>query len=486
MDKHKIFEDKYYILPNVLSSAFRRLSAALRWRRHAKAWTQNNNNLLLSVVICGLFFCQSIFAQNILAPMPPMGWNSWDSYGVSVTEAEVKTTADYMAKNLKKFGWKYIVVDAQWYDPDSKLGGKFESDNLASDEFGRLLPDTQKFPSAANGNGFKPLADYIHKLGLKFGIHIMRGIPRQAVRKNLPVFGTNVRAKDIADETSICKWNKDMYGVDTTKPNAQSYYDSIIKLYADWGIDYLKADDISSPFREGEISAIHNAINKSGRKIVLSLSPGPAPPEQSEKLQKYANLWRISDDFWDRWVDLKKQFEYARTWQQKTGVNGWADADMLPLGRMAIRAERGKERYTRFTKDEQITVMTLWSIFRSPLIYGGDLPSLDAWTLSLISNKEVLDVNQHSTNNHELFNRGNQIAWIADVPKSKDKYIALFNLNDKDIEEIKINCRELGFETANCKVRDLWQGKDLGLFQNEFSAKINSHGAMLFRVKASK
>ena len=238
-------------------------------------------NLYLSLFIggCISFFSLSILAQTNLAPTPPMGWNSWDSYGVSVTEAEVKATANYMAKNLKQFGWKYIVVDAQWYDPDSKLGGKFESNNLASDEFGRLLPDTKKFPSAANGKGFKPLADYIHKLGLKFGIHIMRGIPRQAVRKNLPVYGTNVHAQDIADQTSICKWNKDMYGVDTTKPNAQGYYDSIIKLYADWGIDYLKADDISSPFREGEIAAIHNAINKSGRKIVLSLSPGPAPPE---------------------------------------------------------------------------------------------------------------------------------------------------------------------------------------------------------------
>ena len=194
-------------------------------------------NLCLSVFICGLTF--SAFSQNNFAPTPPMGWNSWDSYGVSVTEAEVKATADYMAKNLKKFGWKYIVVDAQWYDPDSKLGGKFESDNLASDEFGRLLPDIKKFPSAANGNGFKPLADYIHKLGLKFGIHIMRGIPRQAVRKNLPVFGTNVRAQDVADQSSICKWNKDMYGVDTTKPNAQGYYDSLFKLYADWGIDYF-------------------------------------------------------------------------------------------------------------------------------------------------------------------------------------------------------------------------------------------------------
>jgi alpha-galactosidase len=187
-----------------------------------------------------------------------------------------------------------------------------------------------------------------------------------------------------------------------------------------------------------------------------------------------------------RWQAIKKQFEYVRIWQNHTGKHGWADADMLPLGRIGIRAERGRDRPTRLTKDEQITLMTLRSIFCSPLMFGGDLPSNDDWTLSLISNKEVLGVNQNSINNHELVNRGNQIAWVADVPKSKDKYIALFNLNDKDAEEIKINCRDLGLQTTNCEVRNLWQGENLGNFQNEFSAKINSHSAMLFRVKASK
>lgn len=230
-------------------------------------------SLFLSLLTAAFAF--GFFGQD-LAPSPPMGWNSWDTYGMSVTEQEVKATADYMSRNLSKFGWKYIVIDGGWYDPDSKLGGKFESDNLASDEYGRLHPASNKFPSAINGRGFKPIADYIHSKGLKFGIHLMRGIPRQAVRKNLLVLGTNVRAVDIADQTSICKWNKDMYGVDMTKPNAQAYYDSVFKLFAEWGVDYVKVDDISSPFREGEIVAVHSAIQKSGRKIVLSLSPGTA------------------------------------------------------------------------------------------------------------------------------------------------------------------------------------------------------------------
>jgi hypothetical protein len=193
-----------------------------------------------------------------------MGWNSWDAYGTTVSEAEVKANADYMAKNLSKFGWTYVVVDIQWYEPNAKAGGYRENAELVLDESGRLLPAVNRFPSAANGKGFKPLADYIHKLGLKFGIHIMRGIPRRAVQANLPVLGTNARAADIADQRNICKWNTDMFGIDMSKPGAQSYYDSIVKLYAEWGVDYIKADDMAAPiFQEPEIAALHKAIEKS-------------------------------------------------------------------------------------------------------------------------------------------------------------------------------------------------------------------------------
>lgn len=443
----------------------------------------------MCLIVCGLVLLFSYLApaQTGIAPSPPMGWNSWDAYGTTVTEQEVKANADYMAKNLKKFGWQYIVVDIQWYEPNAKAGGYRADAELVLDGNGRLLPAVNRFPSAAGGKGFKPLADYIHKLGLKFGIHIMRGIPRQAVRANLPVLGTNTKAAEIADQNNVCKWNTDMFGIDTSKPGGQEYYNSIVKLYADWGVDYIKADDMSAPvFQENEIAALQTAIRKSGRPIILSLSPGPAPVEQITKLRRNANLWRISDDFWDRWPDLKKQFEYARKWQNLTGPNAWADADMLPLGRIGIRAERGKDRPTRFTKDEQITLMSLWLIFRSPLMFGGDLPGNDAWTNSLITNKEALAVNKNSFNNRELFNRGDKIAWVADIPKSKEKYVALFNTNDSGPEEIKIGCLEIGLKTANCKVRDLWNAKNLGLFKNEFSAQINSHGAGLFLISPAR
>jgi hypothetical protein len=281
---------------------------------------------------------------KLLAPTPPMGWNSWDCYGPSVTEKEVKANADYMARHLAKHGWQYVVVDIQWSEPEAGAHGYRPNAELVMDEFGRLTPALNRFPSAANGQGFKPLADYVHGLGLKFGIHIMRGIPRQAVTKNLPVLGTNLRAGDVANPKSICTWLTDMYGVDMTKPGGQAYYDSIIKLYAQWGVDYIKADDMSSPYQGDEIAALSQAIKKCERPIVLSLSPGPAPLEQAEDLKKHAQLWRISGDFWDNWKSLKEQFSLCRAWAPHTVPGHWPDADMLPLGRIAIRAERGNGR----------------------------------------------------------------------------------------------------------------------------------------------
>jgi hypothetical protein len=418
---------------------------------------------------------------ELLAPTPPLGWNSWDCYGPSVTETEVRANADYMAKHLARHGWQYVVVDIQWSEPKAGAHGYRPNAELAMDEYGRLTPALNRFPSAADGRGFKPLADYVHSLGLKFGIHIMRGIPRQAVAKNLPVLGTNLRAGDIANPKSICKWLTDMYGVDVSKPGGQAYYASIVKLYAHWGVDYIKADDMSSPYHGDEIAALSQAIKKSGRPIVLSLSPGPTPLEQAEDLKKHAQLWRISDDFWDNWKSLKEQFSLCRAWAPHTVPGHWPDADMLPLGRIGIRAERGNERHTNFTQDEQFTLMTLWSIFRSPLMFGGDLPSNDAFTLALLTNDEVLAVDQHSTGNHELFAEGNQLAWAASVPNSRDKYLALFNLDDHAPATMRVKWTQLNLN-GECAVRDLWQQKDLGNSEGEFSVEVRPHGARLFRI----
>ncbi|MBN1466139.1 NPCBM/NEW2 domain-containing protein [candidate division KSB1 bacterium] len=371
------------------------------------------------------------------APTPPMGWNSWDCYGPTVTEKEVKANADYMAENLKEFGWQYIVVDIRWYVDNTKTHGYNQINPVYNmDEYGRFTPSPVRFPSAADGNGFKPLADYVHGKGLKFGIHVMRGIPREAVRRNTPIVGSSATAADIYSEERLCRWLGDMYTVVAGRPGAQEYYNSIFNLYASWGVDFVKIDDLSTPYHRAEIEMIRQAIDQTGRPIVLSTSPGETPIEHAEHIKTHANMWRIIGDFWDNWPQLKNEFEVCHRWAPHIGDGHFPDADMLPLGRIGIRAERGDDRMSGFTRDEHYTLMTLFAIFRSPLMFGGDLPSTDDFTLSLLINREVLAVNQKSSNNRQLFRKDDLIAWTADDPETGDIYLALFNTQEQvQIEE---------------------------------------------------
>jgi len=411
-----------------------------------------------------------------------MGWNSWDSYGTTVREAQVKANADWMAERLAKYGWQYIVVDIQWYEPNAQGHDYQPGAPLAMDDYGRLIPALNRFPSSAHGAGFKPLADYIHGKGLKFGIHIMRGIPRQAVENNLPIKNTKYHAADVADKDNGCRWNPDMWGVDTTKPGAQAYYDSIAELYASWGVDFIKADDMGSHrYQPEEMKALSSAIRKTGRAMVLSISPGPAPISEIEFFEKYAQMWRISDDFWDDWTLLRQQFDYTRDWAQYAGSNdSWPDADMLPLGKLRVTSVEGGGTPTKFTPDEQQTVMTLWSIFRSPLIFGGDLPSNDPATTALITNEDVLKVDQHSSGGHQALERGNIRAWVAEGSMPGERYVAVFNLG-KHAEDVHLKWADLGFERVTAQVRDLWQRKDLGPADG-IAARLRQHASVFYRV----
>lgn len=440
--------------------------------------------LPLGVLIAALVMSAAI-AQSPVAPTPPMGWNSWDAFGTTVTEAEVKANADYMATHLKSHGWQYVVVDIQWSELNPKSHGYRPNAELAMDEYGRLVPAPLRFPSSANGSGFKPLADYVHGLGLKFGIHIMRGIPRRAVEANLPISHSTHTAAEVADKASVCPWNTDMFGVDISKPGGRDYYESIARLYASWGVDFIKADDMFGHGPAGdhsaEIDALSRALGRLGRPIVLSLSPGVRDDSRGEFLSARANMWRISDDFWDRWVDLKNQFPRLSRWSVHAGPGHWPDADMLPLGRIGIRAERGDARMSRLTRDEQITLMTAWSIARSPLMFGGNLPDNDAFTLALITNDEVLAVNQASAGGRQLFANGNQIAWVADAPGSRAKYVAVFNLGDTADEQVRINWADVGL-SGTCVVRDLWARSDTGTAADGYTFPVRPHGAALYRL----
>lgn len=364
---------------------------------------------------------------HLWATTPPMGWNSWDCFGIGVTESQVRANAAYMAEHLKRHGWNVVTVDIEWFVPHASGWDYTPGAPLCLDGFGRVLPASDRFPSAAGGKGFGPLARDLHANGLKLGVHLLRGIPRQAVDQDLPVLGTAQRASEIANRADTCPWNPDMYGVDMSKPGAQAYYDSLFQLLASWGVDFVKVDDLSTPYHRAEIEAIRTAIDRCGRPIVLSTSPGPTGLEHGEHIENHANMWRISNDFWDDWTALKEQFERVDRWTPLRGPGHWPDADMLPLG--AVRQGR-PDPWTNFTHDEQVTLMTLWSIAKSPLILGGHLPKNDEFTLKLLTNDEVLAVDRWSTNNRQLWREADKVAWIADVPRSRDKYLALFNIGD--------------------------------------------------------
>lgn len=373
------------------------------------------------------------------ALVPPMGWNSWDCYGPTVVESEVKSNADYMAAHLKDYGWEYVVVDIRWFVENDKAGGYNQTNPIyVYDQWGRYTPALNRFPSASDNQGFKPLADYVHDKGLKFGIHIMRGIPKAAVQKKLPVLGTDgITADMIASNDSACTWLRDNMKVDWTKPGAQEYYNSIFDLYAQWGVDFVKVDDLSRPYHTAEVEMIRNAIDQCGRPMVLSISPGETPIEKVDHVKAHANMWRTVDDFWDNWNQLNYQFGVCAKWAPYIAPGTWPDADMLPLGKISIRGERGAERWTQFTKEEQKTMMNLWTIFKSPLMFGGDLPQNDDFTNSLLTNRQVLDMHHYSVGNRELYNKDNRILWGATDPCTGDRYAALFNVGGSEFISTK-------------------------------------------------
>lgn len=415
------------------------------------------------------------------AIVPPKEWNSWDCYGASVTESEVIRNASYMSKNLRKFGWNYITVDIQWYEPTANSSTYHDFVKLKMDALSRLQPDPIRFPSSSDGTGFKHLADYVHDLGLKFGIHIMRGIPRQAVHNATPIEGTNKTAADIA-LNNICPWNSDMYGVNMEMPEGQFYYNSLINLYASWGVDFIKCDDISNSTIYGgthkaEVEALRSAIDNSGRKIVLSLSPGPSPVENGAFFERTANMWRITDDFWDDWSLLLNMFDRAEKWSAMSRPGNWPDCDMLPLGHIGLRSVDGPggDRITKFTKSEQETMMTLWAIMQSPLIMGGELPDLDGWTLNLITNLDILEMDNKIEEKFESYRDDDVIVWRA---RSNDnKYIAIFNISSRKISVEKNKIEEL---EAPKKIYSVWDKEILSITEKTL-IQIETHGVLLIR-----
>ena len=448
--------------------------------------------------------------QAMVAPTPPMGWNSWDAYGLTITEEQFRANVNVLKTKLQPFGWQYAVIDEGWYffNPDDRPTP--DKLHYAVDTHGRYVPVPARFPSTMGRGGigrpsagkmqttieetsFKALGDYVHGQGLKFGIHIVRGIPRVSVERNLPIDGSEFKAQDAADTSDACGWDPTNWGVKDT-PAGQAWYDSLLKQYADWGVDLLKVDCISDhPYKASEIRQIRKAIDKAGRPMVLSLSPGPTNLSHAQEVGELSNMWRISNDVWDLWApagrqsdgfpqNIRAQFGLLASWATYAKANNWPDADMLPLGQLRPSAGWGQPRASRLTLEEQRSLMTLWGIARSPLILGANLTLLDAPTLALLTNRDLIRVNQTATHSEQVLQDGDLIAWRADLPGG-EKAVALFNLGDTEMNLTR-QLAEFGKDLGgrDWAVRNIWGG-GVAISGHEFVERVPPHGCVLLMLQ---
>lgn len=451
----------------------------------------------------------TVRAQQVAAT-PPMGWNSWDAYGLTITEPQFRANVEVLKTKLAPFGWNYAVIDEGWFFENPQDRDKPEKLHYALDPYGRYVPVPARFPSAGSGGyvttaspgmlaatientSFTNLGNWVHAQGLKFGIHIVRGIPRASVERNLPIWSADNASKftaaDAADQSDACPWDPTNWGV---KDNAagQAWYDSLLRQYASWGVDLLKVDCIANnPYRLGEIEMIRRAIDKTGRPMVLSLSPGPTNLSHAEEVEKLSNMWRIADDEWDVWdskdgkfpMGVKNQFQTLADWEKYAGPGHWPDADMLPIGELKPYPGYLDARSSRLTPDETRTELTLWAIARSPLILGANLTLLDDAMLKMLTNKDWIAVNQTAMSSSELKNRDGLIVWRASLPKDRVA-LAVFNSGDSAMKvDQKLSEFDLGLGAGSVRVRDVWAEKELGK-QSGISVTIPAHGCALFLI----
>jgi len=480
------------------------------------------NLFIVSLLVMVFFLCsRAKMSQNteesMPAQTPPMGWNSFDSYGVYLHEKAALENLEAFAVKLKPHGYEYFVIDAGWFG-EFKLqeGTIYAAEKHASkmkfNEFGLLQPSDTYSP-----NGFKPIIDRCHQLGLKFGLHLMRGIPRAAVKDNVPIKGTEYFARDIADTTSICRWNHQNYGVDMSKPGAQEFYNSLINQMAEWGVDFIKYDDIV-PFPE-EVKAVANAISQCGRPIVLSLSPGGDVDPINLAAFKRAQMLRVTPDIWDDQKGIDECFEAWRKWQGKEQAGFWIDMDMIPFGQLQLMspqpagvegheskgellekmrsgeltpfellAGKGFNRWSEFSKAQMYTFITLRALSASPLIMGGDLPTLDEFSLKLITDKAVIQCNQNGVMGHLVFEEGGIEIWQTPKTNSKDGWIGIFNRTEEN-KSLSLTLENLGLDGAGSyKLQDVWgnQSKDKIRKGNKSDLTINSNGVVFMKYSVAQ
>jgi hypothetical protein len=412
-------------------------------------------------------------SNNGLSVTPAMGWSSWSFVRRNPTEATIKAQAAAMKNSgLSAHGFVYVNVD-DFYQ-------KCDSNGFTVDGFGRWVVDTAKFPS-----GMKALGDYIHGLGLKFGVYVTPGIPQNAVTRNTPIEGTSLHAKDIADTSKTEKnYNcKHMYFINYSKPGAQEYVNSFANLFASWGADYLKIDGVGAADIP-DVQAWDKALRQTGRPINFALSNN-LPIANATTWKQLANSWRTQGDVecycsgqpngvgypLTDWSHVSARFNTAASWQPYAGPGGWNDLDSL---------EVGNGTNTGLTADQRRSHMTLWAMAASPLLLGTDLTHLDPTDLAMLTNDRVIAVDQDGAAAKRILNNGSQQAYSK--KESTGAYvIALFNTATSGNQTVTINWSQAGF-TGNATITDLWSGANGGTIANSYTATLRPGETRLIRA----
>ncbi|CAN1312928.1 Alpha-galactosidase mel1 [Linum perenne] len=415
--------------------------------------------LFLFLALClPSFSSSSVVADR--CKLPPRGWNSYDSYCWTISEQDFLKSAQVIAKYLKHHGYEYVVVDYLWY---RRLVPGSYVDALGFDvidKWGRMVPAPDRWPSANTGKGFVEVADKVHSLGLKFGIHVMRGLSRQAYDANTPILdiatgrayeesGREWRARDIGIKERSCSWMQNGFmSVNTSLPAGRAFLKSLYHQYADWGVDFIKHDCVfGEDFNLEEIRFVSGVLKQLDRPIIYSLSPGTSvTPVMANELRGLANMYRVTADDWDSWRDVASHFDVSRDFAKAKMVpaqgllgNSWPDLDMLPLGWLTDQGTNlGPHRQCNLTLDEQRTQMTLWSMARSPLMFGGDVRKLDMNTYKLITHPTLLEINDYSSNNMEACKVIDPTRKISHLPRrsrksSLNRVIGLTSCKDPNV-----------------------------------------------------
>ncbi len=410
---------------------------------------------------------------------PPLGWNSWYCWSESVSQDKVlKTARDFVKTGIKDYGWTYVNIDDCW---QGIRGGKYNA-----------IQGNKRFPN------MKRLANQIHRMGLKVGIYsspwqgtFAGFIGGTAPTKNGDYSSLNILPEDKRNQKyQIFGRYPGSIRRGASKIGKYWFFDKDAKQYADWGIDYIKVD-----WRPNDIPTtkrMYENLRESGRDIAYSLS-NTAPIKNGKGLSKYANLWRTTNDIHDNWVSISSIGFQTDKWRKFQSQGHWNDPDMLQIGNLGITNSYVKTfKKSKLTADEQYTQLTLWSMLSAPLLLSCDIASLDKFTLNLITNSEVLAINQDAkgVQAYPVFKKDGFEIWVK--PLFADNYyaVAIFNNGNDSNKKISFKWDDIDFNENGKKysiesIRDLWRQRNITTKENieQFSTNVYRHGAELYKVK---